>query len=80
MPGVLVGFRANNLFVMGLTSKPLFHQKSSLQKNPRPSTCVAARELESHLSVMGLTIVWTSSLWRGELARSYRSSDPAVAR
>ena len=60
MPGVLVGFRANNLFVMGLTSKLLFHQKSLLQQSPRPSTCVGAREPESHLFVMELTIVWTS--------------------
>ncbi len=61
MPGVLVDFRANNLFVMGLTSKPLFRQRSLLPQSPRPYTCVGAKELESHLSVMELTIVWTSS-------------------
>jgi len=61
MPGVLVGFRANNLFVMGLTSKPLFRQKFLLQQSPSPSTCVGAKKLESHLFVMELTIVWTSS-------------------
>ncbi len=60
MRGVLADFRANNLFVMGLTSKLLFHQKSLLQQSPRPSTCVGAREPESHLFVMELTIVWTS--------------------
>ena len=61
MPGILAGFRANKLFVMGLTSKLLFYQKSLLQQSPRPSTYLAVRELESHLSVMGLIIVWASS-------------------
>jgi hypothetical protein len=60
MHGVLADFLASNLSAMDLTSRLLFRQKFLLQKNPKPFTCVAAKELENPPSVMGHTIFWAS--------------------